>query len=342
MRVAMYYSNTDIRIEEAPIPPLGAGEALVRIHASGICGSDVMEWYRRDKVPLALGHEIAGEVVEAGAGVESVKPGDRVSASHHVPCNTCRWCRKGNSTMCDTLRGTNFDPGGFAEFVRLPAINVDRGVYPLPDSMSYEEGTFIEPLACVLRGQRRAEVAAGDSVLVIGAGISGMLHVALARALGAAFVAAVDLSPFRLKMALSLGADTALEAGPDIPERFRALNEGRLADRVILTTGARPAIDTAFAAVDRGGSILLFAPTDEGDVYPLSINKTFWKTDLTVTTTYAGSPADHFSALELIRSRRVPVAPMITHRLPLERTVEGFALVANPVDSLKVIIEPQK
>ena len=137
MRVAMYYSNNDIRIEEKPIPRIGPDEILVRIEASGICGSDVMEWYRINKVPLVLGHEITGEIVKVGTNVDKYQVGDRVAASHHVPCNTCYYCRQGNHTVCDTLRSTNFDPGGFSEFVRLPSINVDRGIYVLPRNVSF-------------------------------------------------------------------------------------------------------------------------------------------------------------------------------------------------------------
>ncbi|MGH7274539.1 MAG: alcohol dehydrogenase catalytic domain-containing protein, partial [Nitrospiria bacterium] len=158
MRVAMYYSNRDVRVEEMPRPEFGPGELLVRVNASGICGSDLMEWYRADRVPLVLGHEIAGEVVAVGEGVERYKVGDRISACHHVPCNTCHYCLKGHPTVCETLRKTHFYPGGFAEYIRLPAINVDRGVYRLPEEVSFEEATFIEPLACVLRGQQLARV----------------------------------------------------------------------------------------------------------------------------------------------------------------------------------------
>ena len=161
MRVAMYYNNRDIRIEEMPRPAVGRGEVLVRIEASGICGSDVMEWYRIHKAPLVLGHEIAGQIVAVGEGVETYRPGDRVAASHHVPCNTCHYCLSGHHTVCETLRQTNFYPGGFAEYVLLPALNVDRGVYRLPEEMTYEEATFIEPLACVLRAQRMAGISPG-------------------------------------------------------------------------------------------------------------------------------------------------------------------------------------
>ena len=145
MKTARYYSRYDIRLEEMPVPEIETGELLMKIEACGICGSDVMEWYRIHKAPLVLGHEVAGTVEEMGQGIEQYKKGDRISASHHVPCNTCRYCRAGRHTVCDTLRSTNFDPGGFAEYVRLPAINVDRGVYPIPDGVSLGRSWEIAP-----------------------------------------------------------------------------------------------------------------------------------------------------------------------------------------------------
>ena len=154
MLVGMYYNNRDVRIEEMPKPKIGQGEILLKMRASGICGSDLMEWYRIKKAPLVLGHEVTGEIAEVGEGVKDYKPGERVFVAHHVPCNTCRYCLTGNHTACQTLHTTNFYPGGFAEYIRVPQLNVDRGTFLLPKSVSFEEGTFIEPLACVLRGQR--------------------------------------------------------------------------------------------------------------------------------------------------------------------------------------------
>ena len=166
MRVAVYYSNKDIRIEEMPRPKIGSGELLVEVMASGICGSDVMEWYRIKKSPRVLGHEIAGIIAEVGAGVKNYKVGDRVFVSHHVPCNTCYYCRSGFHTVCETLRSTNYDPGGFAEYLRVPEINVKNGTFLLPDELSFEEGTFIEPLGCVVRGQRIAGIKTSHTVLI--------------------------------------------------------------------------------------------------------------------------------------------------------------------------------
>lgn len=342
MRVAMYYSNDNVRLEEVQKPDTGPGELLIRVMASGICGSDVMQWYRAGKTPLVLGHEIAGEIAEVGEGVTGYSVGQRVSASHHVPCNTCHYCQRGHHTVCDTLRKTNFHPGGFSEFVRLPSINVEKGVYPLPDKMTYEEATFIEPLACVYRGQRTADIRTGSSVLVIGSGISGILHIQLARAMGASLVVATDLNDYRLKAAERFGADATVHGAKDVHEEFRTINKGRGADLVILTAGAGQAIIQALAAVDRGGTVLFFAPAEQGVGVALPVNDLFWRQEITLTSSYAADYAEHMAAMELIRSGKINVRDMVTHRLPLEEAQRGFQLVAAAGESIKVIIEPQK
>lgn len=342
MRVAMYYNNRDVRLEEMPTPRVDPKEMLIKVIASGICGSDVMEWYRIHKAPLVLGHEIAGEVVEVGEGVTQYKRGDRVSASHHVPCNTCHYCLRGHHTVCDTLRKTKFIPGGFAEYVLLPTINVDRGVYPLPDEVSFEEGSFTEPLACVLRGQRMAGLRPGNSVLVIGSGISGLLHIQLAQALGAGRIVATDVIDSRLDAARRLGANYTINAMDYSPELFQDINNGWLADMVIICTGALSAINQGLQSVERGGTILFFAATDKGVTAPISFNDLLFRNEITLMSSYAGDRADHITAVELIRSKRVRVKDMITHRLGLEETGHGFQLVAEGKDSIKVIIEPQR
>ena len=341
MRVAMYYNNRDVRLEEMPTPQIGPGELLVKVMASGICGSDVMEWYRIRKAPLVLGHEIAGEIVEVGENVEQYRLGDRVFVSHHVPCNTCRYCLNGQHTVCETLHTTNFDPGGFAEYLRVPRLNVDRGVFLLPDGVSFEEGVFIEPLACVVRGQRVARLQPGQTVLVLGSGISGLLHIALARALGAGRIVATDINEYRLDAAQRFGADVAIHAKDDVPARLRQANEGRLADLVIVCTGAFPAFVQALQSVDRGGTVLFFAPTEPGVDLPVPVND-FWRNGITLMPSYGNSPLDAVVAIELIRARRVPVREMITHRLSLAETGLGFRLVAEARESIKVIIEPYR
>jgi len=342
MRVAMYYSNNDVRLEEMPTPKIGSGELLMRIEASGICGSDLLEWYRLPKVPLVLGHEVAGVVAAVGDGVERYHAGDRISVAHHVPCNTCHYCLTGHHTVCETLRRTNFDPGGFAEYVRLPAINVDRGIFPIPDEMSFEEATFIEPLACVLRGQRLAHMQPGHSVLVMGSGITGLLHIKLARALGAAQIVATDIADYRLEAASRFGADVITHARDYTPAYLKQVNDGRLADLVIICTEATSAITQALQSVERGGTILFFASVSPGVTISLSLNDLFFRNEITLTSSYGGSPADYAKALELISSGRVYVRDMITHRLGLAETGLGFQLIARAQDSIKVIIEPQR
>ncbi len=341
MRVAMYYNNKDVRLEEMPTPQISPGEVLVKVLACGVCGSDVMEWYRINKAPLVLGHEATGEIVEVGDGVGQFKIGERVFVSHHVPCNTCHYCLSGNHTVCDTLRSTNYDPGGFAEYVRVPSINVDRGVFLLPDNLSFEDGTLIEPLACVVRGQRLMNIEPGHTVIVIGSGISGLLHILLAHATGAGRVIATDINEYRLNMARKFGADFVIPADEDVPSHLLKLNGNRLADRVIVCTGAVPALNTALQSVDCGGTVLFFAPTDPGVDLPVRFND-FWRNGITLTSTYGASPIDIATAIELISTQRITVNEMITQRLGLADTGAGFQLVTDARESMKVIIEPHK
>lgn len=342
MKVAMYYNNSDVRVQEMPRPKIENGEILIKILASGICGTDVIEWYRKDRAPFVLGHEIAGEIAEKSPLVKKYKVGDRVAVSHHVPCQTCRFCLTGHETVCDMLRKTNFFPGGFSEYARIPKINIEKGIYLIPDGVSYEEATFAEPVACVLRGQRKAGVNSGDSVLVIGSGISGLIHIKLARAKGVKRIFATDVNDFRLNAAKKFGADFIFKAEEYSPQNLKKINDGYLADKVLVCTGAKAALEQALKSVERGGAILFFACTDEGVNIPLSINDVFWRNDVTLTTSYAGSPADHIEALELIKSGYIKVKDMITHRLPLAEAEKGFRLVAEAKESIKVILEPQK
>ena len=342
MRVAMYYNNSDVRLEEMPVPEIGPGELLLKVEASGLCGSDVMEWYRIQRAPMVLGHEVSGEVVQVGSGVEQYKEGDRLVVTHHVPCNACHWCLSGRHTDCDTLHTTSFDPGGFAEYLRIPQINVNRGVFPIPDHVGYDEASITEPLACVYRGQRRANLQPGQNVLVLGSGLAGLIHINLARALGAGRIIATDMVDYRLDAARKLGADVTFSAMEDVPARLREANNGRLADLVIVCTGALPALRQALESVERGGTVLFFAPTAPGVSLPVPINDVFFRNDVTLTTTYAGAPADLATAMDMIASGRVQVGEMISHRLGLAEAGLGFKLTADAGDSLKVIIQPQK
>lgn len=337
MRVAVYYSNSDLRLEERPVPKIHEAEILVKIIASGICGSDVMEWYRKKKAPLVAGHEVAGEVVQVGPGVTKYKKGDCVAVIHKVPCNTCSHCLKGNHPSCDTTRSTSFDPGGFSEYVRVPKINVDRGTFLLPDSLSFDEATFIEPLSCAVRAQRLMGIRPGESVLVMGCGIAGLLNIRLAAASGAGRIFATDISDYRLGWAERSGA-TPINAKEDVPALLKKINGGPV-DKIIVCTGAKSAALQSFRCIERGGTIMFFAvPRPDEDVtVPLN---DFWTNEIRIMTSYYTSPKDIRTVLSLIASARVKVADMITHRLPLEEIGKGFQLVASAGESMKVIIRP--
>lgn len=325
---AVYYANRDIRLESRPVPEIKPDELLIEITASGICGSDVMEWYRLPKAPLILGHEIAARVAKTGGSVKNLSEGDRVVVSHHVPCMKCRYCLRGQETVCDTLRSTHLDPGGFCEYARVPAINVQYGVFKLPPSVGDEEGSMVEPLGCTLRGQRLAGVKKGATVAVIGAGNAGLLHILAAKAAGASKIFACDINQERLKLAKSLGA-----------EIFDAKSKV-LADVVILCAAAPSAIELACRSVDRGGTLLLFAPPEAGKQIPLPLFD-LWRDNITLVSSYAAAPKDMEEAIALIAGG-LNLKPLISHRLSLQEAGKGFQLVSEAKECLKVILMPGK
>ncbi len=325
MLVAKYYNNNDIRLEELPTPKIGPGEILVKVHASGICGTDVMEWYRIKKAPRILGHEIAGEIIESKS--DKYKKGERVFVSHHVPCNKCKYCLAGNHTACDTLHQGNYDPGGYSEFIRVPKINVDYGVYVLPDQVSYEEGTMIEPLACGIRGLRLIDIRENQTVLILGCGISGILNIQLAKLKGARVVA-TDINEYRLNKAKEFGADEVIPADQDLNIK---------ADRVIICTGSYAAVEQAFHCIDKKGIILLFAIPNRDIAIPIP---DFWRNELTVTSSYGAAPVDLEEALALIADKKINVKDTITQKLPLAQIQEAFKIVVEAKESLKVVLGP--
>ena len=341
MLAAVYYNNHDVRIEDMPIPEIGDEEVLLKVMASGICGSDVIEWYRVPKAPRVLGHEATGVIDRVGSKVTSLKVGDRVFVSHHVPCNQCRYCQRGHHTACQTLHTSNYYPGGFAQYIRVPKINVDFGVYKLPEGMSFEEATFIEPLACVSRGQRLANLQKDDTLLIIGSGISGILHAQLAKYKGVRNVIVADINPYRLQLAKKFGADHALDAKENLPPKLKEVNDGRLADQVVVCTGATSAALTALDCVEKGGTILFFAVPDPTVKLPVPINQ-FWRNEITMRTSYGAAPNDLDDSMRVLATKRLNVKDMITHRLGLNEAAEGFRLMAEAGHSLKVILEPNR
>ncbi len=353
MKVAMYYNNRDVRNEEMPVPEIKDDEILFKTMASGICGSDLLEWYRIKKAPLVLGHEVAGIVEKKGKDVKGFVEGDRVFVTHHVPCGSCKYCRNGNDTACDTLRKTNFYPGGFSDYIRIPAINIEKGMRLLPPNVTYEQGTFIEPLGCVVRGQRNAGINAKDKVLVMGCGPAGILHIKLARAYGVQDIIATDIDNYRLGMAEKNSA-IPVNAKEDVPKRIREILDGELADKVIVCTGALAAVKQSFECVDRGGAILYFAVpkpsersegrigtqvTNPDEVVTAPLND-FWKDEKKIVFSYGAGPKDNDGALSLLSRRAISIDDMITHRLPLEKAGEGFKIASDGKGVMKVIIYP--
>jgi L-iditol 2-dehydrogenase len=321
MRVARSVGVREVRLDEDPEPAAGAGEVVCRVLACGVCGSDVLDAWVARKVPAVLGHELAAEVEQVGAGVAGVAPGDRVVVHHHAPCGECRRCRRGRETLCERFRATGLDPGGFAERVRVPADLVDELL--VFDGLDAERATFVEPLACVLRAFARAGLRAGDSLLVVGTGTSGLLAIAAAHALAVEAVWAREPRPERLRIALGLGAE-------------RHGNE--LVDVAMVCTTKPAAIADGFAAVAPGGTLCLYAPPDPGQ--PLGLDgHALYVGEVDVCASYSAGPADMRAALGLIASGRVDPAPLVTHRLPLEQT--GAALdLARRGEAVKALILP--
>jgi L-iditol 2-dehydrogenase len=346
MKVAKYYNNKDIRTAEIPKPSISDDEFLVRVKKSGICGSDVLEYYRLSKMErlgvdsLILGHEIAGDIVEIGEKVKNYHVGNRVFVSHHVPCFECHYCEQGHHTACHLLHSTNFDPGGFAEYVRIPNINIEKqGVYVLDDEMSYEDGAFIEPLGCVCRAQRLADIHKGQSLLILGSGVSGLLHLKLAKAKGVERIFTTDISKYRLDKALEFGAEAVLNATENISEQVKQLNDGRLPDVILVCTGALSAAKQALECVGPGSTIVFFAVPKPGINLEIPIND-YWRNEVKLMTSYGAAPPDLDESFEWIKSKKINLTELITHRFPLEQAQEAFRTVCDADESLKVLLEP--
>jgi len=337
MKVSMWHNNHDIRLEEVPTPSPGPGELLVKVLACGICGSDIVEWYRLPRAPLVQGHEVGVEVVECGDGVTQFSPGDRLFIAPKVPCMECDYCQQGHHPQCTSVKDRL--PGGFAEFMVVPKELVSRGAYRLPANVTDDQATFIEPLACAVRAQRLADAQPGQTVLVLGAGMSGLLHAKLAKLRGCRVIV-TDVNPWRLNLARRLGADEAIDATSDVPARLIE-TAGQKADVVMVTTSALPALEQAWDSVEMGGTVVLFTVPgpDQDVVVPLN---DFWRKEVRILTSYYCGPPDLERALDLIATGALEVDDLITHRLPLKETAEGFRMLLEGADSLKVIIKPQE
>jgi L-iditol 2-dehydrogenase len=336
MKISIWHNNKDIRLEEVPRPKPGPEEMLVKVHSCGICGSDIVEWYRLPRAPLVQGHEIGGEVIETGDSAKKYKPGDRVFIAPKVPCMKCRYCENGHFPVCSEIKERL--PGGFAQYILVPEALIESGTYLLPENISYDESTFIEPLACVVRAQRLAGVQEHQTVMVLGSGMSGLLHVKLAKAKRCKVIA-VDINEKKLDLAKRFGADITM-AAKDFSHLVAAGNMNK-ADVVMVCTSALSAIEQAWNCVDKGGAVVFFAVPDPGKEVVVPVND-LWTSEIRILTSYYCGPPDIVESMELLESGTIEVDDMITHRLPLRDTDKGFALVADGEESIKVIIRPNE
>ncbi len=338
MKVAKLYGFDDIRIEEMPVPDIGPGDALMKTVACGICSGDVMPWYIEKKAPLVLGHEPSGEIVKVGNEVRSFKPGDRVFPHHHAPCFTCKYCRRGDYVQCETWKSTRLVPGGIAEYVLIPRINLENDTLEIPDTLSYEDGTLIEPTACVVKALKKAHIKRGDTVLVIGLGVMGLLNILVARRYCAGRIIGADRVPYRLDKARAFGADETVDVSKtDLVGSLKELTGGLMADLVIVGPNSVDAMKQGLRVVCSGGSVLFFTPAKPDEHLTFQPNDIYFR-DISIITSYSCGPTDTADALEIIEQGTVGADKLITHRFPIDKTAEAFRLTAQAGDSLKSVI----
>ncbi len=358
-RAAVFHGPDDIRLETVPLRAPAPGETLVRIRACGLCSSETLTWYMRRKAPLVLGHEPAGEVVAAGAGV-ALEPGTRVFIHHHAPCLRCRACRRGEYVHCPTWRRTHLEPGGLCEYALVPGEITAADMLALPPEVGDEAAVFVEPLACVVKSLRRARVGAGDRVAVVGLGVMGLLHILLARRLPVERVVGVDLLMERLAAARAAGADEVVLAAGSRPQaddtvgrdavegaegsagddgaatQVREATDGG-ADVVVVTPASLQAVRLGYECVAPGGRLVIFTPVPPEELWPLPLHDLFFR-EVEIVPTYSAGPDDTREALRAIAGG-LPVEGLISHRLGLEQVAEGYRLVAEG-RALKVVVRP--
>ncbi len=338
MKAALVRAPGQVEIVEMETPRPGPGELLVAMKAVVVCGSDVHPWYVASKAPAVLGHETAGIVAETGPGVVHVRSGDRVFVHHHVPCGACRCCEAGEPVMCPEWKPSRLHPGGLAEYVRVEAPSVARDALLLPPHVSFTGGAFVEPVACALKAVDRALVRSGDAALVVGLGSNGLLLGWLARLAGAGLLVGSDPDPIRRRLALDHGFDAAIDpSAAGLPEAVRAVSP-RGADVVFVVPTSPAAVLPAIEAAAPAARVAFFSPVAPGETWPIAPNAPYFR-DLTLRFSYSSGPLETRRALDLIASGALPVERLVTHRLPLARTAEAFALAEAGGATLKVVVE---
>jgi L-iditol 2-dehydrogenase len=340
MRAVQLRGPGIVELVEMPVPAIGTGELLLEMRACGLCGSDLAKIFGGNQTerPVPLGHEVVGVVKAVGEGVTRFAPGDRLAVAHHVPCGRCRYCRHGNESMCPQFKATNIDPGGFAELIRIPALQVEQAAFPIPDALPDEAGTFMEPLACALRAVKRSDVQPGDQIAVVGAGCMGLL-VAQAVELRGARAICVDLREERLDLARNLGLESTLNvAGSDVRMALLQLTQGEGIDGAILTAVSAPILEAVIASLRGGGRVNLFAEASGAGHMPIDLTA-FYRQELSLIATYSTTPAELGEAIHLLASGKVKTLPLVSHRLDLTRFDEGARLQRDG-RATKVLFSP--
>ncbi len=340
MKAVVLSGSGTVKLTDLPTPEIASDEILVHMHACGVCGTDIEKIHAQNITPPILGHEVAGQIERVGGLVQVFRGGDRVLVHHHVSCGTCFFCKNGLETLCEAYPKSNLDPCGFAEYFRVPATLVRGGtVYRLPDSMSYEDGSQVEPTACCIRALRKAGVAAGKSVAVFGVGPVGLIHVQLTKAFGAAPVFAIDPIQSRREIAARLGADDALDPASDkVYEAITSMTEGLGVDLAIVATASVRAVEQAINSTRKGGRVILFGAPPRGAQLSLDLSRLFLR-EITIQSSYSTSETEMKMALEFIKNKRINPTKLITHRLPLVKALEAFRIAEKGSDAIKVIVE---
>ena len=341
MKVALYYNNHDVRVEERPIPVPGEGEILVRTKACGVCVADTMEWYLTPRAPLTLGHEPTGIIEAVGPKVKKFKTGERVFVHHHVACLVCEHCRRGNFTMCATFKKTHIQPGGFSEFFIASALHVERDTLLLPEHVSYEAGTLIEPLGCVIHAIRKGGIQPGDSVALIGAGTVGLMFIECLRYWGVRDLVVYEMLDWRIAKAKEFGAPHVLVPGKDIEqevERLSGILKAAGADKVIIAAKDISAMEMGMRLANKGGTVVFFATPHPEEYVRLFPSHIFFN-EITLTSTYSADHLDTAMALDLIANRDISAEKLVSHRFPLERLSDAILQTNSRDESLKCIIQ---
>lgn len=338
MKAAVYYSQRDIRVEDMPAPKISLGEALVEMKACGICGSDLMAWYLDSRAPLVLGHEPSGIIAEIGSEVEAFNVDDRVFVHHHMACLKCHYCLRGDYTLCEQFHKTNIVPGGFAQYFKVPAPNLQLDTLKIPESMSFEEATLIEPVGCCIRALKKCKIQKGDAVAIVGAGATGVIQTALSKIFGAEKTIVSDLIDFRLKVAEKFGADVAVNPRKtDLTKVVLAETNGRGVDLAIITAPSLEAYETGLNICRKGGKLCVFAPTDPEKHLEISPKQLFFG-ELQIIPSYSTSHIETREAFALIKSGKIKVKDLITHRFALKDTAKAFKTALEDEESLKVVV----